>query len=129
MARYHGRVGFLIPFDNQETGIADEKVVEKTFYGRVIEHQRKWQTSDVVTDDLRLGNQIAIVANDEAYQFATAIRYCEYMGGLWTVTGISVKRPEIILTLGGVYNGKRPAGASGKASCPCSQSVVQETSR
>ena len=63
----------------------------------------------MVTDDLVLGNRIAITANDFAYKFASAICYCEYLGGLWKVTGIQIKRPEIILTLGGVYNGERPS--------------------
>lgn len=109
MARFHGKVGFVIYVDNQETGIAGEQVVEKTFFGKVIEHSRRWQTSDMVTDDLQLGNQIAITANDFVYKYASAICYCEWMGGLWKVTGIRVKRPEIILTLGGVYNGARPS--------------------
>ena len=109
MARFHGKVGFLIWTDNQETGIAEEEAVEKTFFGRILEHSRRWQSSDMVTDDLQLGNQIAITANDFAYAHASAIKYCEFMGALWNVTGIRVKRPEIILTLGGVYNGTRPA--------------------
>ena len=107
MARFHGRVGFVIQTDDQTTGIIKEEVVEKTFFGRVEEHRRNWQSSDMVTDDLVLGNRIAITANDYAYAHATAICYCEYMGGFWKVTGIQVKRPEILLTLGGVYNDKR----------------------
>ena len=112
MARFHGKVGFVIHHDNQETGIAEEQVVEKTYFGKVQEHSRRWQSSDMVTDDLQLGNRIAITANDFAYKYASAICYCEWMGGLWNVTGIQVKRPEIILTLGGVYNGERPSGSS-----------------
>ena len=42
MARYHGKVGFLIPEDNQETGVARERAVEKPFFGTVIEHTRRW---------------------------------------------------------------------------------------
>ena len=109
MARFHGKVGFLVTKDDQTTGIVDEEVVEKTFFGRVPEHSRRWQSSDMVTDNLQLGNQIAITATDYAYKHATAICYCEWMGGLWKVTGIKIRRPEILLTLGGVYNGKRPA--------------------
>ena len=112
MARYHGKVGFLIQEDNQETGIVRDVVVEKTFFGKVIEHSRRWQSSDVITDDLLLGNQIAITAYDEAFKHASAIKYCEFMGNLWNVTSIKIKRPEIILTLGGVYNGQRPSNSS-----------------
>ena len=109
MARFHGKVGFTIPEDNQETGIARNRVVEKPFFGRVIEHSRRWQSSDVVTDDLQLGNQIEITGNDYSFRYASAITYCEFMGGLWKVTGIRIHRPNITLTLGGVYNGERPS--------------------
>ena len=124
MARFHGRVGFLVPTDDQETGIIQETAIEKPFYGKVLEHSRMWQSSDMVTDDLQLGNQIAITANDFAFKFASAIKYCEYMGGFWTVTSIKVKHPEIVLTLGGVYNGKRPVGTPGSLAGNCPQSLV-----
>ena len=109
MARFHGIVGFSVFTDNQTTGIAEETVVEKTFFGTVTEHRRNWQASDMVTEDLRVENQISITGNDFAYEHATAISYCEFMGQMWKVTGIRIMRPRIILTLGGVYNGPRPA--------------------
>lgn len=124
MAKYRGRVGFVIVTDNQATGIAEEHAVEKTFYGRVLEHRRNWQTSDMVTDDLRLGNQIAIVATDYAFKYASAIKYCEYMGQFWNVNAIAIKTPEIVMTLGGVYNGKRQTGSSGSSARICPESVV-----
>lgn len=31
MARFHGRVGFLVPVDNQVTGIIENRVIEKPF--------------------------------------------------------------------------------------------------
>lgn len=124
MARFHGRVGFLVPVDNQVTGIVENRVIEKPFFGKVITHKRDWQTSDMVTDDLKVNNQIVIVANDFAFKFATAIKYCEFMGGFWNVTGISVKLPEITLTLGGVYNGERPSGAPGAVANACAQGMV-----
>lgn len=107
MARFHGAVGFIDVDNNddQETGIAKNTVVEMTFYGRVIEHVRRWQAPDGNTEDLTLGNQIAITANDYAFRHATAIVYVVYMGAKWKVTSMRVKHPEIILTLGGVYNG------------------------
>lgn len=105
MARFHGAVGFRISVDNQETGITEDLVVERTYFGKVLEHTRRWQTSDSVTSDLTLGNQIAITANDYAFKHASAICYVQYMNGLWNVTSVKVKGPELILTMGGVYNG------------------------
>jgi hypothetical protein len=106
MARYHGKVGFLLVDDDQTTGISNDLPVERPYFGRVLEHSRRWQGSDMVTDDLQLGNEIAIVANDFAYKHASAIKYCEFMGQYWTVNSVRIKRPEIILSLGGVYHGK-----------------------
>lgn len=111
MARFHGPIGFKIEEDDQTTGRVRNTVVEKSYFGRIIEHGRRWQSSDSVTDDLVLTNQIAITANDYAFDHATSIAYAGYMGGRWKVTGIRVKRPEIILTLGGIYNGPRPGAA------------------
>lgn len=105
MARFHGAVGFSIVNDDQDTGIAGSTIVEKPYFGRVLEHTRRWAGEENGATDLTLGNQIAITANDFAFQHASAIRYVYYMGSNWQVTGMRVKRPEIILTLGGVYNG------------------------
>ena len=113
MARFHGKVGFTIYIDDQTTGIADEQVVERTYFGTVTEHRRSWNSSDMVTKDLRLSNQISITADDFAFKHASAICYCEYMGGLWEVSSIRVVRPRIILNLGGVYNGARPPDTAG----------------
>lgn len=105
MARFHGGVGFSIVNDDQDTGIAGSTIVEKPYFGRVLEHARRWTVEENGASDLTLGNQIAITANDFAFQYASAIRYVFYMGKRWQVTSMRIKRPEIILTLGGVYNG------------------------
>ena len=112
MARYHGRVGFLITEDDQTTGIATERAVEKPFYGTVHEHTRRWDDSGSLNDDLTLGNQISIVATDYAFQHASAIAYAEFMGQKWKVTSVRLKPPQIIMTLGGIWNG-RQAGTAG----------------
>lgn len=107
MAKFRGKVGFLIPQDDQTTGIATEVPVEKLFYGKILEHTRRWDNGDHVNDDLTVANQISIVATDYAFQYMSAIRYVYFMGSAWTVTSMRVKHPEIILTLGGVWNGPK----------------------
>lgn len=126
MARFHDRVGFLIPRDNQETGIADSVPVEKPYYGKVLEHVRKWSTTESTNDDLVLSNQIAITANDYAFEHMSSIAYVHYMGGYWKVESIKVRFPEIILTLGGVWNGQTESSAG--TSEDSTESLVPETS-
>lgn len=111
MARYHGTIGFLVTADNQETGIAEEQAVEKPFFGTVIEHTRKWSENDHLNDDLTLSNQISITATDYAFKNASSIAYATFMGQRWKVTSMRVKYPNIILTLGGIWNGQTPRAA------------------
>ena len=105
MAQFHDKVGFLIEEDNQETGIPSRMTVEKPYYGRIIEPGRRFQSAENGAEDLILGNQIAITANDYAFRHSSSITHVHYMGARWKVTAIRIKVPEIILTLGGVYNG------------------------
>ena len=125
MARFHDRVGFLISQDNQLTGIATSQPVERSYFGRVIEHTRRWDQSDHVNDDLSVSNQIAITANDYAFRYMSSIAYVRWMGGYWKVASIRIKAPEIILTLGGVWNG--PIESSAAAPDAGSEGVVPET--
>lgn len=111
MARFHDKVGFLICDDNQETGIAENRAVERPYYGKVLEHTRRWESTDHVNDDLTVANQIAITANDYAFEHMSAIAYVRWMRGWWKVTSVRVKGPELILTLGGVWNGQTAASA------------------
>lgn len=112
MARYHGRVGFLICEDNQLTGEAVNRAVEKPFFGTVLEHTRRWDPIPERNDDLSLVNRISIVANDYAFKHASAIAYATFMGQRWKVTSMQLKPPQIILTLGGIWNGSTPGSAS-----------------
>lgn len=112
MARYHDKVGFLIPIENEQTGMATNRAVERPYYGRIIEHTRRWEQTDHVTDDLSISNQIAITANDYAFKHMSSIAYARFMGGYWKVTSIKLKAPEIILTLGGVWNGPTESSAT-----------------
>ena len=108
MARFHGKVGFLIygdEYDDQSTGISEPMVVDRTYFGRIVEHTRRWDSTDHLSDDLSVSNQIAIVGNDYAYEHASAIAYVHWMGAYWKVASVRVRRPELILTLGGVWNG------------------------
>lgn len=112
MARFHGPVGFGVYEDNQETGLASERMEERRYYGRILSHTRQWVETDGLNDDLKLQNRIAITANDYAFAHLSSLRYVKWKGAVWKITGVEVKGPEIWLTIGGIWNGRQaePSG-------------------
>lgn len=107
MAKFYGKVGYV---ETGETspGVWGEKVTEINYYGDVLRRTSRWATSsDSTNDDLNIDSQISIVADPFAYQKFHAIKYVEFMGALWKVASVEPQYPRLILTLGGVYNGKQ----------------------
>lgn len=103
--KYYGNIGFA---ETTETspGVYTERIVERTYYGDVLEYGRNLQsTNDGINDNLRITNQLSIVADDKVYGNIGAIRYAEFMGVKWKVNSIKVNSPRLLLTLGDEWNG------------------------
>lgn len=112
MGRYFGTVGYAIAeermtTDNppQHTGIWEDRIVEKRYYGDVTNWTNRWASTENVNDDVALTVTISVVADAFAYQNFSRIKYVEFEGAYWKVTSIIPQRPRLILHLGGVYNG------------------------
>ena len=104
MNRYHGAIGYGITED-KGNGIWDETISERSYYGDVLQNNRRWEKGEGRNDDLNINNRISIVADAFAYSHFSNIRYASWMGSKWKVTDVTVQAPRLILTLGGVYNG------------------------
>lgn len=104
MAKFCGTIGYA---ETQETslGVHEEVITQRRAYGDVLRNNRKLESGDQLNDDLKLNNQISIVADPYAVRHYFAIRYVEWMGATWTVTNVEVQPPRLILTIGGVRNG------------------------
>lgn len=105
MAKFYGVIGYA---DTVETapGVWTEQITERNYAGDVIKNTRRWQSGENLNDDLTLNNTISVVADPFAYQNFYAMRYIKWMGASWKITNVEVQRPRLILTIGGVYNGK-----------------------
>jgi hypothetical protein len=108
MARFSGKVGYGQNVD-QGGGIWKTQIVEKSYRGDVTRNYRRNADDEKVNDNLRTSTQISIVSDSYANEHFSAIRYVEWAGALWKVTSVNEQRPRLILELGGVYNGPRPA--------------------
>lgn len=104
MAKYYGSIGYA-ELNQDRPGIAEEELVEKKYFGDVLENTRRLQTNnDSINDDIVVSNRISILSDPYALNNFHNIRWAEYMGTKWKVTSVNVKYPRLILTLGGVYN-------------------------
>lgn len=108
MARFYGTIGFLV---NEESptrpGVWQQaKTIERNYYGDIDRSYHRWERTEHTNDDLKLNNTISIIADTYAFEHTGAIRYVIRGGTKWAVTEIDdSKRPRLVLTLGGVWNG------------------------
>lgn len=107
MARFHGMIGYGI-MTKGGTGIVDEEIVEREYYGDVNRHSRQNQTGEGINDEINVANEISILADDYAFEHAGEFKYVLWGKTRWKIKNFEVARPRLILQLGGVYNGRTP---------------------
>ena len=106
MAKYYGTIGFVSK-EESKPGVWSDVVTEAKYKGDATPIVRIAQVPDQVNDEIVPSDQISIVADAFATMNFHQIRFAEYLGAVWKVTNVKVSRPRLILTLGGVYRGKR----------------------
>ena len=105
MAKWYGKIGFVETIET-EPGIWEEQITERQYYGDVLSVNWKHQQSKDVNDDINITNQLSVVADPYANSHCSSMTYVEYMGAKWKISDIGVQFPRLILSIGGVYNGK-----------------------
>ena len=116
MAKFFGIVGFAADTKEgtgENEGIAiDEPMIERGYYGDIIQLIRHYEIGKDINDDLQLNVRISIMADDYMNENLYAIRYIGLNGALWKVTNVEPARPRLILSIGGLYNGPTPRSSS-----------------
>lgn len=104
MAKFYGAVGYSKTVEVKK-GVWKQQVDKKTCYGDITRNTRRNETVNGQTNDnLRLDNQISIVADDYATQNYSSLLYVVIGGAKWKITSVELQYPRLILTIGGVYN-------------------------
>ena len=103
MARYHGYVGYAIDVEAYP-GVWEEQISEHEYFGDVLKNRINMQLGSVVNAKITISNSISIIADPFAFEHVYAMRYVTYLGKKWSILNVSIERPRIILTLGGLYN-------------------------
>ena len=106
MAKWSGMIGFA---NSSETapGVWTDKIVDRKYYGDLIRNNRRMQSTSQLNDNITVSNSISVIADPYANENFHSIRYAEFMGTKWEISNVDVEYPRLILTLGGVYNGKQ----------------------
>ena len=108
MARFYGTIGFEQGQTEVEPGVfLPSSYEERNYYGTMMRHQRRWENNQngSTNDDMILGNQLSIVADMYLKEHWPAAKYVTIAGTRWKVNSVEIKRPRLILNLGGVWNG------------------------
>lgn len=102
--KFYGVVAYAIT-EEVIPGKWKECIVKKQYRGDITRVSRRLQSADKVNDDIRINNEIRILADAFAYQNFQNIRYVVWMGTKWKVESVTVDRPRLVLEIGGEYNG------------------------
>lgn len=110
MARFYGIVGYGESVETPaDSGIWVDDITEITYQGDIVRDTRNLQEiPEKLNEDLTVSNSISIVADQYAIENFIFIRYVIWSGVRWKVNNVEVKRPRLILSLGGVYHGPIP---------------------
>ena len=110
--KYYGNAGFRLKDVEVEPDVYEPQLVVKRVRGNVISSRYlRDQNGDKSTiDNIRITNQISLVADQFFMKHISNLLYMEYQGVKWKVESFDVSRaPRVIVDLGGVYNGQENA--------------------
>ena len=105
MAKFFGPIGYAVSTEVRP-GVWKDQIEERNYSGDVLRNTTRWSASQESTnDDLNVSNQISILADPFATNHFHTMKYIRFAGAYWKITSVEERRPRLILTIGGVYNG------------------------
>lgn len=112
MTRFRGPVGYADSVESAP-GVWTDSITEKVYTGDVIRNSRRLVDAELALQtrntDISVENSFAIVADAYALKNFIKMRYVGWNGENWAITNVEVRRPRLILTIGGLWNGDTPS--------------------
>ncbi len=104
MARFYGAVGFVFGAVETVPGVWKEEVAQRNYYGDVMKRRMSWEKGESINDNIKINNQISILADEYAERNAYAMKWVEWKGQKWKISSVEFERPRMILTIGDIFN-------------------------
>lgn len=108
MARFVGKVGYAVSVETAPD-IWEEIIKERRYKGKYLNETFSHYSGEEVNENVSLSSRISIVADAYSFEHYSYIKYVvDSVGVYWEVNSIQLNRPRLILSTGGVYNGRKP---------------------
>lgn len=104
MARFYGKIGFVLDHAEITPGVWKPSIKVRYYYGDVMKRRLSWEKGESINDNIKIGNQFSILADEYAETHMYAMKWIEWKGAKWKITSVEIERPRMILTIGDVYN-------------------------
>lgn len=104
MSKFAGKIGFIKSVE-KVPGLYENETIERPYTGDILQDIRRYSNTEVINDDLTLGNRFSVIADSYIYDNMYAMKYLIWRGVRWSITKVELQTPRIILTVGGTYNG------------------------
>lgn len=103
--RFFGKIGYIETTEVSPGVWEPGEPVERDSYGYIDKNFRRLGNAEKLGDDIVMDNVLRIVADDYAIKHFVFIRYAVINDIKWSVKSVEVRRPELVLYLGEMYNG------------------------
>lgn len=104
MTRFAGNVGYS-ESKEVKTGVFKDVTVDRFMVGNIIQNGVRNDGNDTVNSNFSLNMRVSIVGDAYSFENFMHIQYVEYMNKKWEVLDVSIDRPRLNLSIGGIYNG------------------------
>lgn len=104
MAKYSGLVGYGIQTETTP-GVWKTVDTPRMMKGDFYMESSRHQNGDKVNDDISLNHRISLMGDEWVMKHYPLMRWIEIDGIKWEITSVELKRPRVIVNVGGLYNG------------------------
>jgi hypothetical protein len=104
MTKFAGLVGYAT---QEETVPGVWSPVEKPVMmkGDVISQASSVQNDGKVNSDITLNHRVSLIGDAYAFENYYNLKWIELNGRKWEISSVELRRPRLIVTVGGLYNG------------------------
>lgn len=104
MTKFAGLVGYAT---QEETVPGVWSPVEKPVMmkGDVISQSSSVQNDGKVNSDITLNHRVSLIGDAYAFENYYNLKWIEINGRKWEISSVELRRPRLIVTVGGLYNG------------------------